>query len=137
MAKKAARPEVGTERTAAARKLAGAPDATLLPGVWSLGAPGVVADMGHARHTEQSRKGIERDPRPGVATGTSDADDLSDQLTAGFKSAVEAAIQEAFGAGLAVPGRENGKPVERRPDGKVVEIRDPANWTPDGWKSRP
>jgi len=74
-----------------------------------------------------------------VATDTHSvaSDPFGDALTAGFESAVEAAIQEAFDAGLAVPGRENGKPVERRPDGKIVEIQDTANWSPDGWKKRP
>lgn len=113
MATKAARPGIGAERTAAARRLAGKPVAT--------------------SHLDLAS----RSPYLAEPTGTSDAEDLGDRLTAGFKSAVEAAIQEARDAGLAVPGRENGKPVERRPDGKVVEIQDPANWTPDSWKSRP
>jgi hypothetical protein len=64
-------------------------------------------------------------------------DEFGDALTAGFKKAAEAAIQEAFASGLAVPGRENGIPVERRPDGKIVAIEDAADWSPRNWKSRP
>jgi hypothetical protein len=55
------------------------------------------------------------------------ADDLGDALTAGFRRAVEAAIQQALDCGLAVPGREGGEPVERRPDGTIVRIDDPAH----------
>jgi hypothetical protein len=74
--------------------------------------------------------------KAGAQTVPISGDAFGDQLTVGFRKAVEAAIQEAFKAGLAVPGRENGRPVERRPDGKIVEIEDPANWSPDNWKAR-
>jgi hypothetical protein len=64
------------------------------------------------------------------------ADPIGDALTAGFKRAVDDAVRQALGAGLAVPGRENGKPVERRPDGKTIEIENLGGWSPESWKSR-
>jgi len=70
-------------------------------------------------------------------TGDTDAartDRLGDALTAGFSDAVAAAIGKAHSAGLAVPGREQGKPVERRPDGRTVSIDDKADWSPTTWK---
>jgi hypothetical protein len=67
---------------------------------------------------------------------TTIADPIGDTLTAGFKRAVDDAIRQALGAGLAVPGRENGKPVERRPDGQIIEIENLVGWSPDAWKSR-
>lgn len=90
-----------------------------------------------ARRTRERTRRLNGDLATSTATPDAPGDDLSDALTAGFRKAVDAAIQEAFDAGLAVPGRVNGKPVERRPDGAIAEINDLAGWSPNTWKNRP
>jgi hypothetical protein len=97
-------------------------------------------DRVSARLVERPRKasaGVARDPVTDDAAGQPTDDGMGDVLTALFKKAVETAIRESLDAGLAVPGREHGKPVERRPNGEIMEIKDPANWSPHDWKNRP
>ncbi len=61
---------------------------------------------------------------------------LGDTLAAGFAEAVDRAIGQAHAAGLAVPGRENHTPVERRPDGRIMTIDDDTDWSPERWNPR-
>jgi len=65
-----------------------------------------------------------------------DAIDTGDRLTRGFSHAVARAVEGAHAAGLAAPGRENGTPVERRPDGRTQTIDDNVDWSPESWKTR-
>ncbi len=65
-----------------------------------------------------------------------DAIDTGDRLTRGFNNAVARAVRSAHSAGLAAPGRENGTPVERRPDGRTQTIDDNVEWSPGSWKTR-
>ncbi len=68
--------------------------------------------------------------------GSSADDAVGDALLSGFSTAVARAIDRAHTAGLAVPGREHGTAVERRPDGTVVRLDERLEWTPDGQVSR-
>lgn len=60
----------------------------------------------------------------------------SEALTKAFADATRAAINQAFAAGLAVPGYRDGQAVETRPDGSVVPIDDSKTWSPTAWADR-
>jgi hypothetical protein len=133
MAKQAARSGIRV------RKAVAAPGSAVASGTSANVVTKMEIDRVTARLVERPRKAsapVAGDPAT-EAAGHSTDDGLGEILTAFFKKAVESAIQESLDAGLAVPGRENGKPVERRPNGKIVEIKDPANWSPHDWKNRP
>jgi hypothetical protein len=59
---------------------------------------------------------------------------MGEALTAGFRTAVEAVIQEAHAEGFAVPARRDGVAVEIRPDGEVVPVDDTTPWSPVNWR---
>ncbi len=73
--------------------------------------------------------------RPGDADA-GHTDSFADALIQGFADAVRAATGTAHISGLAVPGREQGKPVEHRPDGRIAPIDEWADWSPQVWKTR-
>jgi len=65
------------------------------------------------------------------------SDTFAEPLTHGFLAAVWETVREAYAAGLVVPGRENDRPVEYRPDGMDVEIDDSFIRPPSGWRDPP
>lgn len=76
--------------------------------------------------------------RPASSThaGQGSSEDMAASLTAGFRSAVGAAIEAAHADGHAVSGIEDGVAVECLPDGTKRPIDQTTDWSPTGWRHR-
>lgn len=143
MAKQAARRKPGAKREAAWPETEGAEghgadvSQAARPAAVLTGATALTS-IGAAR--ARKRGGRERNAPEYAARGaTIDAERdaaiaMGEALLVGFSDAVQLAIKNAHAAGLAVPGRENGVPVEYRPDGEIRRIEDSNAWSPESWK---
>ena len=94
-------------------------------------------EVGHRVPAARTRRAALNDAAaPGDAAALDSAVPLGERLAAGFANAVRHAVAAAHAAGLAVPGRDAGAPVEHRPDGKRQSIRSGTDWSPAAWKTR-
>ena len=107
------------------RKLTDQPEAPAVPKTRLRGRPRLIA-AGVA--TERTV------PPHQMPAAPDDAIALGERLASGFAAAVRGAVAAAHAAGLAAPGREEGMPVERRPDGRTAPIDGHTAWTPTDWK---
>jgi hypothetical protein len=98
---------------------------------------GALANIGAARARNRNARGAAGDANARGAASDAKRDAavaMGEALTAGFKSAVEAAIRDAHTEGFAVPARLDGVAVEIRPNGEAVPIDDKASWSPAAWR---
>ena len=133
MAKQAARRKPGAKREVAWPETASAPGQS---GDESTATVRQITTTGETDLTSigaaRARKRIARKPMIDAERNVASA--MGEALTAGFRTAVEAAIRDAHVEGLAIPARVDGIAVEVRPNAEVVPIDDNAPWSPVDWR---